>query len=74
MTLNIVSSVALIFVWVFDVGNLCIPGQFLDIIVNQDPSDSKFNRLWSETTLNYHMMVERYPNLKEEVGGSIPWL
>ena len=23
-------------------------------------------------TLNYWMMVERYPNLKEEVGGSIP--
>jgi hypothetical protein len=22
-------------------------------------------------TLNYRMMVERYPNLKEEVGGSI---
>jgi hypothetical protein len=27
---------------------------------------------WSETTLNYWMMVERYPNLKEEVGGLIP--
>ena len=26
----------------------------------------------SKTTLNYWMMVERYPNLKEEVGGSIP--
>ena len=26
--------------------------------------------LWSETTLNYWMMVERYPNPKEEVGGS----
>ena len=25
-----------------------------------------------ETTLNYWMMVERYPNLKEEGGGSIP--
>ena len=25
-----------------------------------------------ETSLNYLMMVERYPNLKEEVGGSIP--
>jgi hypothetical protein len=23
-------------------------------------------------TLNYRMMVERYPNLKEEIGGSIP--
>ena len=23
-------------------------------------------------TLNYWIMVERYPNLKEEVGGSIP--
>ena len=28
--------------------------------------------MWSETTLDYRMMVERYPNLKEEVGGSIP--
>jgi hypothetical protein len=26
----------------------------------------------SETTLNYRMMVERYPNVKDEVGGSIP--
>ena len=26
----------------------------------------------SETTLNYWMMVERCPNLKEEVGGLIP--
>ena len=26
----------------------------------------------SKTTLNYWKMVERYPNLKEEVGGSIP--
>jgi hypothetical protein len=25
-----------------------------------------------ETILNYQMMVERYPNLKEEVGVSIP--
>ena len=25
-----------------------------------------------ETTLNYQMMVERYPNLKDEVGGSTP--
>ena len=28
--------------------------------------------LWSETTLNYWMMLEKYPNLKEEVVGSIP--
>ena len=27
---------------------------------------------WSETTLNYMMMVERYPYLKEEVDGLIP--
>ena len=27
---------------------------------------------WFETTLNYWMMVERHPNVKEEVGGSIP--
>ena len=25
-----------------------------------------------ETTLNYWMMVERYPNLKEKVGNSLP--
>ena len=28
--------------------------------------------LRSKTTLNYWMMVEIYPNHKEEVGGSIP--
>ena len=28
--------------------------------------------LWSETTLNYWMMVERCPYIKEEVGGSVP--
>ena len=28
--------------------------------------------LWSEMTLNYRVMVEGYPNLKEEVGGSNP--
>ena len=27
---------------------------------------------WSEMTVHYWMMVEGYPNLKEEVGGSIP--
>ena len=27
--------------------------------------------IWSMMTLNYWMMVERYPNLKEEVGGLI---
>ena len=27
---------------------------------------------WSEITLNYWMMVERHPSLKEEVGGSVP--
>jgi len=27
--------------------------------------------LWSEMTLNCWMMMERYPNLKEEVGGLI---
>ena len=27
---------------------------------------------WSKVTLNYWMMVERHPNLKEEIGGSIP--
>ena len=33
---------------------------------------SKLVILWSEMTLKYWMMVERYPKLKEEVGGSIP--
>ena len=28
--------------------------------------------VWSEMTLNYQVMVEGYPNLKEEVGGSNP--
>ena len=27
---------------------------------------------WSETTLNYRIMLERYPSLKEKVGDSIP--
>jgi len=27
---------------------------------------------WSKTTLNYWMMMERYPNLKEKVGSLIP--
>ena len=27
---------------------------------------------WSEMTLNYRVMVEGYPNLKEEVGGLNP--
>ena len=27
---------------------------------------------WSKMTLNYRMMVGRYPNLKEDVGNSIP--
>ena len=44
-------------------------GKFLGI-VGQDPSDSKSNRLWSKTTLNYCTMVERYPSLKEGVGGA----
>ena len=30
------------------------------------------NIKWFKMTVNYSMMVERYPNLKEEVGGSIP--
>jgi hypothetical protein len=27
---------------------------------------------WSKTTLSYQLTVEGYPNLKEEVGNSIP--
>ena len=33
---------------------------------------SIYNIKWSEMTLSYLVMVERYPNLEEEVGGSIP--
>jgi hypothetical protein len=29
-------------------------------------------RGWPETTLNYRIMMERYPDLKKEVSGSIP--
>jgi hypothetical protein len=32
----------------------------------------QITRAMSEMTLNYRMMVERYPNLKEEVGDSNP--
>ena len=35
-------------------------------------STSKCRFFWSEMTLNYRMMVQRYSNLKEEVGGSNP--
>jgi hypothetical protein len=31
----------------------------------------RMKRIWSKMTLNYRMMVGRYPNLKEEVGKSI---
>ena len=34
--------------------------------------DPRMSSSWYETTLNYLMIVERYPNLKEKVGGSIP--
>ena len=33
---------------------------------------SIYNIKWSAMTLSYLVMVERYPNLEEEVGGSIP--
>ena len=36
---------------------------------------SRVSRLcdsWFKMTMNYQMMVERCPNLKEEVGGLIP--
>lgn len=36
------------------------------------PPKPKSIRAWSETTLNYGMMVERYQYLKEEIGGPIP--
>jgi hypothetical protein len=42
---------------------------FLDVHVTTHHLGYK--RDWSKTTLNYKMMVKRYPNLKEEVGGSI---
>ena len=39
---------------------------------NQNLSADNQRDLWSETTLHYWMMVDGYPNLKEEVDGSIP--
>ena len=33
---------------------------------------NRYTKAWFETTLNYWMMVERYPNLKEEDDGSVP--
>ena len=33
---------------------------------------SKHHVEWSEMALNYWRMVERYPSIKEEVGGSTP--
>ena len=41
-------------------------------LVRYSRNFSKTISIWSKTTLNYWMMVERYPNIKEEVGGSIP--
>ena len=35
-------------------------------------TDSNCLAQWSEMTLNYRVMVEGYPNLKEEVGGLNP--
>jgi hypothetical protein len=35
-------------------------------------SNSRLQENRSKMTLKYQMMVERYPNLKEEVGGLIP--
>ena len=35
-------------------------------------AETNASQRWSKTTLKHMMMVERYPNLKEEVGGSIP--
>ena len=39
---------------------------------HSNSSVSKSNRLSSKTTLNCWMMVERYLNLREEVGSPIP--
>ena len=36
------------------------------------PWVQELGAIWFEMTLNYGMMVERYSNLKEEVGGLIP--
>ena len=33
---------------------------------------SNLGEIWSKMTLNYWMMVDKYPNLKEEVGDLIP--
>ena len=51
--------------------NIQVAGVLQIITLLQIPIASKDHQMRSETTLNYWMMVERYPNLKEEVGGSI---
>ena len=53
-----------------DSRNQCL-GTLLGIN-GQNASASKSNRYWSEVILNYWVMVEGYPNFKEEVGGSNP--
>ena len=47
-------------------------GAICFIVVTSFERESQVFMDWSETTLIYWMMVERYPNLKEEVSGSIP--
>jgi hypothetical protein len=39
---------------------------------SQNQGPSTLGCSWSETNLKYLMMMEKYPKLKEEVGGSNP--
>jgi hypothetical protein len=55
----------------FDVGLSAFYLQIKEKKEKKEKSLISWSMSWSETTLNYRMMVERYPNLKEEVGSSI---
>ena len=48
-----------------------VPVVYLNL-QNKSLTIRKSTSKWFKTTLKYWMMVERYPNLKKEVGGSIP--
>ena len=39
------------------------------LILPKIPSSLCLCNIWSEMTLNYQMIMERYPNVKREVGG-----
>ena len=58
------SSGFTLFIWVYSIDSSRMINK-IHVVLN-------FNRFLSETTLNYQMLMARYPNLKEEFDGSIP--